>query len=122
MTNRIVNVDLRVQRVDAASAEVWVLVEVERITPATEVCGRIVGPKLPTTSTVEVAYALLSFPKKPKDLPPLAMRVSIPEPNLWVEQTPFVYDGVIELWQDGERCDRRDVPGVRLVCKKTGGS
>jgi hypothetical protein len=26
-----------------------------------------------------------------------------------------VYDGVIELWQDGQRCDVRQVPGYRLL-------
>jgi hypothetical protein len=33
------------------------------------------------------------------------MRVVIPEPSLWDPISPFLYEGPIELWQDGQRCD-----------------
>jgi hypothetical protein len=45
----------------------------------------------------------------------LAAQVLIPEPNLWTEATPFVYDGTVELWQDGQRCDTARVSvGLKL--------
>ncbi|HYV36006.1 MAG TPA: hypothetical protein VE988_09910, partial [Gemmataceae bacterium] len=59
------------------------------------------------------------FPRKPTELPDLAMRVVIPEPSFWEPECPFVYDGVIELWQDGVRCDVRQVPGYKLLTVKS---
>jgi folate-binding protein YgfZ len=115
MTNRILDVEIRVHRLDPSAAEVWVLVTAEHATAGTAVCGRLVGPKLPSTTTIEVAYAMQSFPKKPAELSDLARRVMIPQPNTWDAETPFVYDAVIELWQDGARCDSRAMPGLRLV-------
>jgi hypothetical protein len=35
--------------------------------------------------------------------------VLIPEPNVWTEATPFVYEGTLELWQDGERQDQAPI-------------
>ncbi len=34
------------------------------------------------------------------------MRVDIPEASLWEPESPFLYQGPIELWQDGRCCDR----------------
>jgi hypothetical protein len=45
----------------------------------------------------------------------LAARVVIPEPSIWEPECPFVYDGVVELWQGDERCDVRQVQGYRLL-------
>ena len=115
MSNRILNVEVRTHRVNFAEAEIWVIVAAERTTATTEVRGRLVGPKSARSSTVEVAYPLRPFPHKPEHLPELAVRVVIPEPGLWSAQMPLVYDGVVELWQDGERCDVRQVPGYRLL-------
>jgi hypothetical protein len=66
-------------------------------------------------STIEVAYPLQPFPRKPEDLLELAMRVVIPEPSFWEPECPFVYDGVVELWEEGERCDVRQVQGYKLL-------
>jgi hypothetical protein len=115
MSNRILNVELRIHRADAVEAEIWVSVTAERMTPTTELRGRLVGPKCPGVTTVEVAYAVRPLPRPSIELPGLAGRVVIPEPNLWERVCPFVYDGVIELWQDGERCDVRQVQGYRLL-------
>jgi hypothetical protein len=37
------------------------------------------------------------------------MRVIIPEPSLWDPETPFLYEGPVELWEDGQRCDQVQV-------------
>jgi hypothetical protein len=52
-------------------------------------------------------YAALGGEKsEPPERPPfVARRVLIPEPSLWEPQTPFLYTGLIELWQDARRCD-----------------
>ena len=41
-------------------------------------------------------------------------RVLIPEPNLWKPETPFTYEGVIELWHDGKKIESKPI----VVCFK----
>jgi hypothetical protein len=61
------------------------------------------GPSCPYSSTVEVAYPLRPLPD---ECEALACRVVIPEASLWEPESPFLYRGPVELWQDGVRCDR----------------
>src|SRR5262249_55002250 len=46
------------------------------------------------------------FVRPAEDVPPLTMRVVIPEASFWEPESPFLYQGPVELWQDGERRDR----------------
>ena len=106
MTNRIRTTSVEVRRLSPAEAEVWVTAELDAVTPATELRGRLVGPRCPGMSTVEVAYPFRPVPglsAGPADR--LTVRAIVPEPNLWTEKMPFVYEGTLELWQDGQRCD-----------------
>jgi hypothetical protein len=119
VSNRIVSLKVATHRVEPFEAELWIVVTPERLTPATELRGRFVGPKSAVSSTIEVAYALRPFTRKPPELDGLAARVVIPEPSLWEPTCPFVYDGVVELWQDGQRCDVRQVPSYRLLSGKS---
>jgi Glycosyl hydrolases family 2 len=114
MNNSILDVELHTQRADAAEAEIWVRVVPEQKTPATELRGRLVGPQCPGVTTIEVAYPLRPFPHPPEGWQGLTGRVVIPEPNRWEPAHPFVYYAVIELWQDGERSDVRQVPAYRV--------
>jgi hypothetical protein len=107
MSNHIRKTTVEVRRLSPAEAEVWVTAEVDAVTPTTELRGRLLGPRCPGASTIEVAYPLRSLP--PQGASTLAARVIIPEPNLWTEQTPFYYEGPLELWQDGQRCDTATV-------------
>jgi len=97
-----------VRRLSAAEAELWIRIDAERITPATEVRGRLVGPRAPGVTTLEVAYPLQGFPKLPEGWPPLSRRAIIPDPNLWEPDRPFVYKAIVELWQDGAKSDEND--------------
>src|SRR4051794_3816870 len=105
MANRIREVQVHDRSVIPAEAEVWVRVVPERLTPATEVRGRLMGPRCAYASTVEVAYPLrpLGPPvgnglravpaarggERPPcrwgndDAPGLTLRVVIPEASLW---------------------------------------
>jgi hypothetical protein len=106
MSNRIRRTTVEVRRLSPAEAEVWVVAEVDAVTLATELRGRLVGPRCPGTSTVEVAYPFRPPPRPGAEaLGTLAVRALIPEPNLWTAEMPFVYEGPLELWQDGRRCD-----------------
>jgi hypothetical protein len=113
VANRILDVQVEDRSLDPVSAEVRVLVRPEQLTPTTEVRGRLVGPSCPYATTVEVAYPLRPLRQ---DVPALALgacvpgtvalRVAIPEASLWDTQSPYLYAGPVELWQDGQRCDR----------------
>lgn len=109
MTNRIRNVHIRNRSMTPAEAELWITVEAEQVTPTTEVRGRLTGPRCVYASTVEVAYPLRPFARPVNGLALLTYRVIIPDPSFWDLESPFVYQGVIELWQDGTRCDQTPV-------------
>ena len=36
----------------------------------------------------------------------IELRVVIPEPCWWESNKPFLYEGPLELWQDGQFCER----------------
>jgi hypothetical protein len=108
MQNRIRQVQVRNGSLNPAQAEVWITVMPEKQTPTTELRGRLMGPRCPYSSTVEVAYPLRLPPPNhvPPGTPGLTMRVVIPEASLWEPESPFLYQGPIELWEDGRRCDQ----------------
>jgi hypothetical protein len=111
MTNRIIGVSVINHRLDPHETELRVHVDVENLTPATEVRGRLVGPRSAVSSTVEIAYPLREVERSSNQV---VLRVVIPEANWWQPETPFLYEGPVELWQDGQRCDRREVShGIR---------
>src|SRR5262249_62180662 len=104
MRNRIRATNVEIRRLSAAEAEVWVIAELEVVNTGTELRVRLVGPHCPGVSTVQVAYPLRPPPRAAESPGSLAVRALIPEPNLWTEETPFFYEGPLELWQDGQRC------------------
>jgi hypothetical protein len=108
MNNRICRIEAQDHSLDPVSAEVWIAVLPEHHTATTEVRGRLMGPRCLYSSTVEVAYPLRTLlpDPKPADLFGLTVRAVIPEASLWEPQCPFLYQGPVELWQDGQCCDR----------------
>jgi hypothetical protein len=106
VSNRIRGTSVEIRRLSPAEAEVWVTAELDTVTPETELRGRLVGPRCSGITTVEIPYRFNLLQRRDAvSTNALTARVLIPEPNLWTEQTPFVYQGPLELWQDGERCD-----------------
>lgn len=107
MTNRIREIQVLDGRLDPAEAEIWLSVLPERLTSTTQVRGRLMGPRCPYASTVEVAYPLREHSREYEStgIPRLLLRVIIPEPSWWDPQSPFLYQGPVELWQNGQRCD-----------------
>ena len=106
MDNRIRSFCILDRRPDPAEAELAVHVVPERMTPTTELRGRLLGPRCRYSTTVEIAYPLRPFPGTPPAVDALEMRIIIPEPSFWDPESPFLYEGPIELWQDRRRCDR----------------
>ena|SRR5215472_12037921 len=114
--NKLREVSLEVRRLSDADAELWLRIDAEKVTPTTEVRGRMIGPHCPGVNTIEVAYPLQPFPRQPDGLPPLSRRVAVPDPSLWEPSRPFVYHVVIELWEDGARCDVAELDyGLRMA-------
>jgi hypothetical protein len=106
MPNRIHRIHVRDRSLDPAQAELWLIAETDHVTATTELHGRLMGPQCRYAATVEVAYPLRPLVRRPEGLSGPAARVVIPEPSLWDPQGPFVYQGTVELWQDGQRCDQ----------------
>jgi hypothetical protein len=122
MSNRILQVQVCQHSLDPAQAELWITASAEHMTPATELRGRLAGPRCLYAATVEVGYPLRPFSRRPEGLVGLAARVVIPEPSLWEPQCPFVYQGAVELWQDSERRDQVPIRrGLRRVSLGRGG-
>jgi hypothetical protein len=103
MSNRIRQLEVRDHSLIPAAAELRITVVPEQMTPTTEVRGRLMGPRCPYAATVEVAYPLRPLARSADGL---AARVVIPEASLWEPESPFLYEGPVELWQDGRCCDR----------------
>ena len=106
MENRFIHVEVRDGSVVPAAAEVLVRAEAEHMTPTTELRGRLMGPRCRFAETIEVAYPLRPFIRPPQGFAGLSGRAVIPEASLWDPQSPFLYQGPIELWQDGRICQR----------------
>src|SRR5262249_19159364 len=109
MENRIRNMLVFDARLDPTEAEIWISVYPERVTSPTRISGRLVGPRCPYSSTVEVAYPLPEHAREYETtgVPHITSRVIIPDPCLWEPQSPFLYEGIIELWQGDQRCDQQ---------------
>jgi hypothetical protein len=91
---------VRVHRLDPTLAELHLTFA--NLPEDVEVRGRLMGPRCPGTSTVEVAYPL-------QRLAPGVYRVRIPEPVLWSAERPCVYEGPMEFRR------KADVIGTRVV-------
>jgi hypothetical protein len=112
MDNHILGVTVQDRVLTPATAELVVTVRVATRSPRAEVRGRLMGPQCPFASTVEIAYPLRPLPGGDE----LAARVVIPEPSLWDPQSPFLYEGPVELWEDGRRSEVVRVRhGLRVV-------
>jgi hypothetical protein len=134
MANRIRDVHVVNHRLDPHETDLRIHVEVDELTCRTEIKGRLMGPHCVYLSTVEIAYPMREFqrvgqtflsadpPGRQECLPHIELRIIIPEPNWWEPKTPFLYRGPLELWQDGEICDRREIShGInRLVLTSEG--
>ncbi len=112
MANRILDLVVLNHRLDPHETELRVHVKTERFTPATEVRGRLTGPRCLYSSTIEIAYPLREVSRDGH----IEMRAVIPEASWWEPETPFLYVGPLELWQDGALCERIEIRhGIRSL-------
>jgi hypothetical protein len=112
MPNRILDVVVVNYRLDPHETELRVHVKTEHLTPTTEIRGRLLGPRCAYSSTIEIAYALREVERSGH----LELRAVIPEASWWDPESPFLYDGAIELWHDGALGDRIEFGhGIRVL-------
>jgi hypothetical protein len=102
MPNSIQRIELRDHSLVPPEAEVHLTVVPSFVNTGTEVRARLMGPRCRFTSTVEVAYHFRPL-LIPTAQPALTLRAIIPEASYWEPQTPHLYAGPVELWQDGQR-------------------
>lgn len=114
--NRICRIEVRDRLVNPNEPEIWISVFPERQTASTEVRGRIMGPRCLYSTTVEVAYPLRPFAHLPDGMPGLSRRVIIPEASFWDPDSPFLYQGPVELWEEDRLCDQATLThGLRTL-------
>ena len=89
-------------RMSPAEAALSVTVEFDEPVEHYELRGKLVGPRRAGFTTIEVAYPLRGTRDNP-----LSLTGVIPEPNFWSVETPYRYDGVVELWQAGVKRDSK---------------
>ncbi|CAN5598120.1 hypothetical protein BH10PLA2_BH10PLA2_15520 [soil metagenome] len=88
-------------RLTQAEAEIRFLVRTSSSGEDLHVRGRLMGPRCPYSSTVEVAYPLKEI-ERTSDAAgqtSILLRTIIPEPSMWDPQSPFLYSGPVGIWQ-----------------------
>lgn len=97
------------QRVlDPTKADLQLRVQLDASAAGMELRGRLIGPRCCYSSTIEVAYSLLTIAVDAEDSSIVCGRIIIPEPSLWDPESPFLYFGRLEIWEGGQRCDHLD--------------
>ncbi len=89
-----------------AQAELRVTVILNHDWDNAEVRGRLMGPRCHYSRTVEIAYPLRPLAGPAHEARSRSFRVVIPEASLWDLQSPFLYEGPVELWQGGQRLEK----------------
>src|SRR5262245_17540929 len=102
---RIREVTIRPTRLTPAEAELSVEMRFAFPKPTTELRGRLMGPSCRYSKTIEVAYPVRMTSRSESGPPILHARVVIPEPSWWDTESPFTYQGPIELWEDARRVE-----------------
>lgn len=99
MTSSKISIDI--VRLSVEIAELRVQAEfMDNPGRTTELRGRLMGPRCPGVTTIEIAYPVKGLSS---DLSNVRLaKVLIPEPNLWTAAKPFTYWGYVEIWQEGQ--------------------
>lgn len=119
MGNRIIRADVQIHRFDPVETELRVAVGCEHVTTATTVTGQLTGPRCPYSSTVEIAYSWREVQRTHNEI---QLRTIIPEPSPWDTESPFLYQGTLQLWEDGLQTDAATLrQGIRTVHFGPGG-
>lgn len=114
--SKIMSVDFRPTELSPTQASLSLSARLSQHVEDAELRGQLRGPSCSYCNTIELAYPIRPqgwTTTHPHSHP--VSRVLIPEPCWWDTQSPFLYYGVVELWQGNRRLDILvDVPvGLR---------
>ncbi len=84
--NRLKEIDAYKCTVSSAEVDIWFKVGVQRVTPGTEVRGRIVGPRSLFTQAPGVVSPLRSVRHMEGEQAALITRTAFPNPGFWAPQ------------------------------------
>jgi hypothetical protein len=97
-------------RLDPIETELGISVWLDKLTPTSIIRGRLTGPRCIYASTVEIAYTMREVSRSDH----IELRVTIPEPCWWDPQSPFLYEGVLEHWENEHLSQRSPIThGIR---------
>jgi hypothetical protein len=105
MSARIDEVTIKPVRLTPTEADLAVEVTFSPAGSPCELHGRLTGPTCAYSTTVEVAYPIRRSRVSEDDPRKLIGRVVIPEPSWWDPESPFLYGGVVELWEGNQKTD-----------------
>jgi hypothetical protein len=101
---KIASLTTEIKRATTAVAQFLVRVVLDGPVSGCEIKGRLLGPRCPGITTIEIAYPLV--PIEYSETTKTFIGV-IPEPNLWTPEARFVYELAVEVWVEGKRTDTR---------------
>jgi len=107
---KITSLTVEMVRADTAAAQFLVRVVLDGPLVGGEIKGRVVGPRCPEITTVEIAYPLVAIEATETSA---QLKGVIPEPNFWSPEAQFVYDLTVEVWAECGQIDRR-TSGIAL--------
>jgi hypothetical protein len=91
----MINITVEITRLSSAIAELRLSID-----GPGELRGRLMGPRSPSGTTIEVAYPIKATRS---DDGSCVATVMIPEPNFWEPENPLTYGGPVEVWRAGEK-------------------
>jgi hypothetical protein len=98
-------------RLTQAEAEIRFLVSTSAGGADLHIRGRLMGPRCPYSSTIEVAYPLKEIERSvnPTGGTSILLRTVIPDPSMWDPQSPFLYSGPLGIWQADQALEQNTV-------------
>jgi hypothetical protein len=116
LPENIPRLEVRDKILNPAEAEIWITLRSAEPLSAVDIRGRLIGPRCPYATTVEVAYPFSPLPGPVRKPGEVTARVIIPEPSFWDPESPFLYQGSAEVWKEGERWFETEIShGLRVL-------
>ncbi len=108
MSETTTSIRKHIVRLTHAEAEIRFLVSRAASGADLHVRGRLMGPRCPYSSTVEVAYPLKEIERSVNKAgeTSILLRTVIPEPSMWDPQSPFLYSGPLGIWTGDRELER----------------
>lgn len=117
MSSSLTGLRRYLRRLSPTMAEIWFALPEVAQDSGVDLRGRLVGPKCAGISTIEIAHPLQPLAGPPGGIPGLVRRVVIPEPGVWDPERPFLYEGPVELVENGTVRERYTITQGFRACE-----